>query len=130
MMLVAAIIVSDVVGAPFQHSRFPHIKAMERFQPKTENGTLKAVITPTIPNGFQTSIMKCSGLSELKIDPPIVLDIPQAIIHISITSWTSASASLISFPTYKDNIRAIKFLFFRNDSPICRTISPLWGIGI
>ena len=122
--------VKDVVGAPFQHKRLPHINAIDKFHPNTENGTLKAVITPTIPKGFQTSIIKCSGLSELKIDPPMVRDIPQAIIQISITYCTSLSASLINLPTSKDNILAIKFLFFRNAYPICLTIYPLCGMGI
>lgn len=74
---------------PFQVIKSPHIKAIAAFHPNTAQGKLKAVITPTIPSGFQTYIMKCSGLSELKTEPPIVLDNPLAISQTSITSWTS-----------------------------------------
>lgn len=81
-----AIVIKDAVGAPFQQTRLPQIKAIAAFHPKTAQGKLKAVMTPTIPRGFQTYIMKCCGLSELKIEPPIVLDNPQAISQRSITS--------------------------------------------
>lgn len=83
--LAQAIVINDVVGEPFQMTRLPHISAIAAFQPKTALGKLKAVMTPTIPMGFQTYIIKCSGLSELKIEPPIVRDNPQAISQISIT---------------------------------------------
>ena len=79
---------SETVGAAFQQMRSPQIKAIAAFHPKTAHGKLKAVMHPTIPSGFQTSIMKCSGLSELKILPPMVLDRPQAISQMSMTSWT------------------------------------------
>ena len=69
MILAVAIVTIEVVGAPFQIMRSPQIKAMAAFHPKTAQGKLKAVITPTIPTGFQISIIKCSGLSELKIEP-------------------------------------------------------------
>lgn len=62
MTLVDAMVIRDVVGAPFQTTKSPQMNAMAAFHPKTAQGKLKAVITPTIPNGFQSSIMKCSGL--------------------------------------------------------------------
>lgn len=80
-----ATVTKDVVGAPFHTTKSPQMKAIAAFHPNTAHGKLKAVITPTIPSGFHNYIIKCSGLSELKTDPPIVLDIPQAISHISIT---------------------------------------------
>jgi len=49
--------------------QFPQIKAIAAFHPNTALGKLKAVIIPTIPSGFHIYIMKCSGLSELKIEP-------------------------------------------------------------
>jgi hypothetical protein len=76
-------VTSEVVGAPFQTTKSPQMKAIAAFHPKTAQGKLNAVITPTIPNGFQTSIIKCYGLSELNTVPPIVRDSPQAISQIS-----------------------------------------------
>lgn len=69
MILAVATVTIEVVGAPFQQTRSPQIKAIAAFHPKTAQGKLNAVMTPTIPIGFQISIMKCSGLSELKIEP-------------------------------------------------------------
>jgi hypothetical protein len=99
MILALAIVTNEVVGAPFQVTRSPQIKAMAAFQPKTAQGKLKAVMTPTIPKGFQTYIMKCSGLSELNIEPPIVLESPHAMSQMSMTYWTS--------PIPSDNILPI-----------------------
>lgn len=87
-MLAVAIVTNDVEGAPFHTTKSPQIKAIAAFHPNTAQGKLKAVITPTIPSGFQTYIMKCYGLSELKTVPPIVLDSPHAISHMSITYCT------------------------------------------
>lgn len=64
--------------------QFPQIKAIAAFHPKTAFGKLNAVIIPTIPKGFQTYIIKCSGLYELKIEPPIERERPHAISQISI----------------------------------------------
>ena len=83
-MLAHAIVINDALGDAFQQTRSPQIKAIAAFHPKTAHGKLKAVITPTIPKGFQTSIIKCSGLSELKTLPPIARERPQAISQISI----------------------------------------------
>lgn len=69
MILEEAIVTIDVCGDPFQVMQFPQIKAIAAFHPKTALGKLNAVMIPTIPNGFQTYIMKWSGLSELKIEP-------------------------------------------------------------
>lgn len=69
MIIADAIVIIDVWGDPFQVIQLPQIKAIAAFHPKTALGKLNAVMIPTIPSGFQTSIMKCSGLSELKIDP-------------------------------------------------------------
>lgn len=57
-MLVMAMVMRLVVGAPFQHTRFPQMSAMAAFHPSTAQGKLKAVITPIIPSGFHYSIMK------------------------------------------------------------------------
>lgn len=118
-----------MLGAPFQQTQFPQIKAIAAFHPNTAQGKLKAVMTPTIPRGFHTYIMKCSGLSELKMEPPIVLDKPQAISQISITYWTSPQPSENIFPIYKDNnLPSASFLSLKA-CPICLTIYPLAGIG-
>jgi hypothetical protein len=69
MILAVAIVTSDEAGDPFHITKSPQIKAIAAFQAKTALGKLKAVITPTIPTGFHTSIIKCSGLSELKTEP-------------------------------------------------------------
>lgn len=88
MIFVTAIVISDVVGDPFQTIKFPQTKATAAFQAKTAQGKLKAVITPTIPIGFQTYIIKWLGLSDGKTAPPICLERPQAKSQISIASWT------------------------------------------
>jgi hypothetical protein len=54
---------NGVVGAGFKIVIFPPIMDRAKFHPKTAFGKLKAVMTPTIPRGFQCSIMKWSGLS-------------------------------------------------------------------
>jgi hypothetical protein len=59
IILAVAIVTKEVEGAPFQVTKSPQIKAIAAFQPKTAHGKLNAVITPTIPKGFQTYIMKC-----------------------------------------------------------------------
>jgi hypothetical protein len=69
MMLPVATVMREEAGAPFQTTVFPQMSEMAKFHPKTAFGKLKAEITPTVPKGFHTSIMKCSGLSELKIEP-------------------------------------------------------------
>ena len=69
MTLPVATVIREEAGAPFQTTVFPQIREMAKFHPKTALGKLKAEMTPTVPRGFQTSIMKCSGLSELKTDP-------------------------------------------------------------
>ena len=40
------------------------MRAMAAFQEWTAHGKLKAEMTPTIPYGFQTSIIKWPGLSD------------------------------------------------------------------
>ena len=57
-MLVTAIEVKFVVGAPFHNIKLPHTNAIAMFQPYTAAGKLKAVMIPTIPKGFQRSIIK------------------------------------------------------------------------
>lgn len=57
-----AIVVKEDCGEPFQVTTFPQIKAIAAFHPNTAFGKLNAVITPTIPNGFQIYIIKWSGL--------------------------------------------------------------------
>lgn len=89
IILAVAIVTKEVEWDPFQVIRSPQTKAIAAFHPNTAQGKLNAVITPTIPSGFQTYIIKCYGLSELKTDPPIVLDSPHAISQTSITSCTS-----------------------------------------
>ncbi len=69
MIFDVAIVTMDVWGEPFHVIQFPQIKAIAAFQPKPALGQLKAVIIPTIPNGFHTYIIQCSGLYELKIEP-------------------------------------------------------------
>lgn len=85
IILPVATVTNEVEGAPFQVSTFPQTNAIAAFHPNTAHGKLNAVITPTIPNGFHTYIIKCYDLYELNIEPPIVRDKPQAISHISIT---------------------------------------------
>lgn len=62
IIFAVATVTSEVEGAPFQVIRSPQINAIAAFQPKTAHGKLKAVMTPTIPRGFQIYIIKCSGL--------------------------------------------------------------------
>jgi hypothetical protein len=57
-ILVVAMEVSEVVKAPFHITMSPQMNAMAQFQPDTASGKLKAVMTPIIPSGFHTSIMK------------------------------------------------------------------------
>ncbi len=57
-IFVTAIEVKFVVGAPFHKIKLPHTKAIAIFQPYTAAGKLNAVMIPTIPKGFQRSIMK------------------------------------------------------------------------
>lgn len=79
MILDVAIVTKELVGAPFQTTEFPQMKEMAAFQPNTAFGKLKAEMTPTVPKGFQTSIIKWSGLSELKTDPlKIAYNIPDS----------------------------------------------------
>jgi hypothetical protein len=61
-ILAVASVTKDEVGAPFQATVFPQIHAIAAFQANTAFGKLKAVMTPTVPNGFQVYIIKCSGL--------------------------------------------------------------------
>lgn len=114
IILEVAIVTNDVDGAPFHVITSPHINAIAAFQPKTAHGKLKAVITPTIPNGFQTYIIKCYGLYELNTEPPIVLDNPHAMSHMSITYWTYPCPSEYIFPVYKDNNRPRGYFFALN----------------
>lgn len=69
MILAVAIVIKDEAGAPFQAMVLPQIQPIAAFQAKTAFGKLNAEITPTVPKGFQTSIIKCYGLSELKMLP-------------------------------------------------------------
>lgn len=69
MIFPVATVIREEAGAPFHVTVFPHIKEMARFQPKTALGKLKAEIIPTVPSGFQTYIMKCYFLYELKTEP-------------------------------------------------------------
>lgn len=129
MICALAMVTSEEAGAPFQVTVFPQMRAMAAFHAKTAFGKLKAVMTPTVPSGFHTSIMKCSFRSELKTCPPIVRDIPQAMSHTSIVSCTSPKPSERILPIYKEtNLPSGSFLALKA-SPICLTISPLIGIG-
>lgn len=137
IIFAVAIVVIDDCGEPFQVTTFPQIKAIAAFQPKTAFGKLNAVITPTIPSGFQIYIMKCSGLSELKIDPlnkiniyPIDLESPQAISQTSIVYCTSPIPSDFILPIYNETTKPNAYFFYLRASPICLTIYPLLGIGI
>lgn len=78
MILVQAMVTKGTLGAPFQCTVFPVTRAKAKFQPKTAQGKLKAVMTPMIPIGFQTSYMLCSGLSLGITFPAMLLDKPQA----------------------------------------------------
>jgi hypothetical protein len=69
MIFVVAIVIRDTVGAFFHRTKLPQINAIAAFQTKTAHGKLNADIIPTIPKGFQTYIIKCSGLSDGKIEP-------------------------------------------------------------
>jgi hypothetical protein len=62
-------VTKEEAGAPFQVTVSPQIKAMAAFQINTAFGKLKAVTTPTVPNGFHTSIMKWSFLYEFNTLP-------------------------------------------------------------
>ncbi len=61
-ILDEAIVTIDDWGDPFHVIQFPQIKAIAAFHAKTAFGKLNAVIIPTMPRGFHTSIMKWSGL--------------------------------------------------------------------
>jgi hypothetical protein len=99
--LAVAIVANEADSAPFQSTRFPQIKDIAQCHPKTALGKLKAVITPTNPNGLYYSIIKWPGLSLGITLPPIYLDIPHAISHSSINSRTSSIPSSIYFPISK-----------------------------
>ena len=49
-------VIRPTVFDPFQTTQLPVTRAMQAFQPKTAQGKLNAVITPTIPKGFHLSI--------------------------------------------------------------------------
>jgi len=57
--IIFAVAIDDKqeVDAGFHATISPHISARERFHPATATGKLNAVMTPTIPNGFQISII-------------------------------------------------------------------------
>lgn len=59
IILVVAMVMSEVDDAPFQHVKSPQITAIAKFHPRTAHGKLKAVITPIIPKGFHYSIITC-----------------------------------------------------------------------
>lgn len=58
---MVAIVTSEAVGAFFQRTRFPQTRAMAAFHMNTAHGKLKAEITPTMPTGFQTYMIRWSG---------------------------------------------------------------------
>jgi hypothetical protein len=59
MTFIVAKVIVPAEGAHFHITQLPVIRAIAIFQPKTAFGKLKAVMTPTNPNGFHYSIMKC-----------------------------------------------------------------------
>jgi len=75
-----------VLGAPFHRTKSPQINAIAAFQEWTAQGKLNADITPTIPYGFQTSIIKCPGHSDGITLPDIDLEYPHARSQMSIAS--------------------------------------------
>lgn len=129
MICAVAIVTSDEAGAPFQVTVSPQMRAMAAFHAKTALGKLKAVMTPTVPKGFQTYIMKWSFRSELNTWPPIVLERPHAMSHISMVSWTSPKPYDNILPIYSDTNLPKAYFLALNASPICRTMSPRTGIG-
>jgi hypothetical protein len=54
---MVARVTKGVLGAGFHMVIFPQIIESIKFQAKTAQGKLKAVITPTIPTGFHCSRM-------------------------------------------------------------------------
>lgn len=81
--------------------------AMALFHPYTAMGKLKAVMTPTIPRGFQFSIRTCPGRSEGSTDPPTMRDKPTAKSQMSTYSWTSPTPSGLILPEFVLRIRYI-----------------------
>lgn len=75
-----------MVSDPFHKVESPQIMAKAKFQVKTAQGKLKAVMQAINPTGFHYSIIKWLGLSEGITYPLIALEIPQAISKISIPS--------------------------------------------
>ena len=69
MICAVAMVTREDAGAPFHVTVSPQISAMAAFQAKTAFGKLKAVMTPTVPKGFHTYIMKWSFRSELNTCP-------------------------------------------------------------
>ncbi|KAM2839152.1 hypothetical protein COP1_030787 [Malus domestica] len=78
------------------------------FVARIAHGKLKAVMTPTIPNGFQSN---------------------NIITHINHFLDFSNSFSKYFFCFSMDTSFPRCCSFFLNVSPICRTISPLFGTG-
>lgn len=118
MIFPMATVVKQVVRAGFQIIVFPHINERAVFHPHTATGKLKAVMTPTIPTGFQTSIIQWSGLSLGKTFPSMVLDIPVAISHISMNSYTSPSPSDLILPISSDTTAPNASFFSLKATPI------------
>ena len=118
MIFPIATVVKHVVRAGFQIIVFPQIKDRAVFHPQTATGKLKAVITPTIPTGFQTSIIQWSGLSLGKTFPSMVLDIPVAISQISMNSYTSPSPSDLILPISRDTTAPRASFFSLKAMPI------------
>mmetsp|Transcript_27058 Transcript_27058/g.36160 ORF Transcript_27058/g.36160 Transcript_27058/m.36160 type:complete len:218 (-) Transcript_27058:290-943(-) len=130
MTLPRAMVTMETVSAPFQMTWSPQMSARAVFQPQTATGKLKAVMTPTLPTGFQISIIKWPGRSEFRTLPSIVLDIPTAISQISMNSCTSPRPSERTLPISRVT-RAPRASFFAlRASPICLTISPRTGPGV
>jgi len=129
-ILVMAILQREVVVAPFHIWAFPQIRLSAAFHPHTAMGKLKAVITPMRPRGFQFSSIKCSGLSEGKTCPPMVLDMPWAMSQMSMNSCTSPFPSTRILPISSETSLPRGSKYFLISCPIALTTSPLLGIGV
>lgn len=63
---MTAILTKEVEEAPFHKVESPHIMAIPKFQPKTAQGKLKAVITAISPRGFHYSTIYYMNILKIK----------------------------------------------------------------
>mmetsp|Transcript_10278 Transcript_10278/g.24590 ORF Transcript_10278/g.24590 Transcript_10278/m.24590 type:complete len:218 (-) Transcript_10278:358-1011(-) len=128
--LVRAAVTRQVEEAPFQMLVLPQMSDSAMFQPHTATGKLNAVITPTLPSGFQHSRREWVARS-LGITWPLMQRLrPTARSQMSMNSCTSPMPSARILPISSETSSPRGSTYLRSSSPIWRTISPRLGAGI